>query len=118
MNNHIVHFEIIGKDQKLLESFYGALFSWKMAEGMPGYTLVDPGEGLKGGIGVSATTANHVTFYVHVENVEETLKAAEKHGGRRCFGPHTIPDGAIIGGFFDPEGHMIGVLQAPAGMGS
>ena len=116
MPNPVVHFELIGKDQQLLEAFYGKLFDWKIESAMPGYSLVQTGAGIGGGIGVSAETPNHVTFYVQVENVEATLAKAESEGARRSFGPHRIPDGSLIGGFFDPEGHMIGVLQPPPGM--
>jgi hypothetical protein len=28
-------------------------------------------------------------------------------------GPMTVPDGPTIGLFADPEGHMVGVFQAP-----
>jgi predicted enzyme related to lactoylglutathione lyase len=59
---------------------------------------------------------HHVTFYVHVEDVSAMLATIEGKGGKKAFGPHTIPDGAIIAGFTDPEGHLIGLIQPPAGM--
>ena len=31
---------------------------------------------------------------------------------KRC-GPHPIPDGGILAGFTDPEGHLIGLVQGP-----
>ncbi|MGB8260627.1 MAG: hypothetical protein WCE75_09765 [Terracidiphilus sp.] len=113
MPNPVVHFEIIGKDKQLLEAFYKAIFDWKTEEVMKEYSMVQTGSGIGGGIGTSSETTNHVTFYVQVDSVEATLAAAESHGGTRCFGPHTIPDGAIIAGFFDPEHHMIGIIQPP-----
>ena len=39
----------------------------------------------------------------------------ESKGGQKAFGPHPIPDGGIIAGFTDPEGHLIGLVQGPAG---
>ena len=116
MPNPIVHFEIIGKDQQMLEAFYQQLFDWKLQPVMKGYTMVNTGSGIGGGIGVNSDTTSHVTFYVQVADVEATLAQAEAQGGTRCWGPHTIPDGSIIGGFFDPERHMIGVIQPAGGM--
>lgn len=115
MPNPVVHFEIIGKDRQLLESFCRGLFDWQFQEAMPGYSLVQTGGGIGGGIGVNADTPNHVTVYVQVSDVEATLAAAEGKGGTRCFGPHAIPGGAIIGGFFDPGQPMIGLIQPASG---
>jgi hypothetical protein len=47
----VVHFEILGKDQALLESFYKDVFGWQMNPVMEGYSLVNPGSGIGGGIG-------------------------------------------------------------------
>jgi predicted enzyme related to lactoylglutathione lyase len=116
MPHPIVHFEIIGKDQKLLEGFYKDVFDWKITPVMEGYSLADPGSGVKGGIGAMGEERHHVTFYVHVEDVSAMLATIEGKGGKKAFGPHTIPDGAIIAGFTDPEGHLIGLIQPPAGM--
>jgi predicted enzyme related to lactoylglutathione lyase len=58
----------------------------------------------------------HVTFYVAVENVESALALNKSKGGKKAFGPHPIPDGAIIAGFTDPEGLLVGLVQPPAGM--
>jgi predicted enzyme related to lactoylglutathione lyase len=56
----------------------------------------------------------HVTFYVAVEDVAAALELIECKGGKKAFGPHPIPDGGIIAGFLDPEGHLIGLVQGPA----
>jgi len=116
MANQIVHFEIAGKSKEVLESFYTALFDWKIQEAMPGYSLVQPGAGIGGGLGTMGGGASYVTFYVQVESVEATLATAEAHGATKLFGPHVIPDGATIAAFSDPEGHVIGILQPAPGM--
>jgi predicted enzyme related to lactoylglutathione lyase len=51
-----------------------------------------------------------------VNNVEEALALIESKGGKKAFGPHPIPDGGFVAGFEDPEGHLIGIVQGPAGM--
>jgi hypothetical protein len=114
--NAVVHFEILGKDQKQLEEFYKGVFDWEITPMMEGYSLVKPGSGIGGGIGARTEHVGHVTFYVAVEDVTAALALIESKGGKKAFGPHPIPDGGIIAGFTDPEGHLIGLVQGPAGM--
>lgn len=113
----VVHFEILGKNQQLLEAFYRDVFHWQIDPIMEGYSLVKPGGGgIDGGIGSMGEWREHVTFYVAVNNVEAALALIESKGGKTAFGPHPIPDGGIIAGFEDPEGHLIGIVQGPTGM--
>jgi predicted enzyme related to lactoylglutathione lyase len=71
------------------------------------------------GIGIGGGVAQgpdgyegHVMFYVEVPDLEATLSQAETLGGQRVFGPDKVMDGLVIGQFTDPEGHLIGVIQA------
>jgi hypothetical protein len=114
--NAVVHFEILGKDQKLLEAFYKGVFDWEITPMMEGYSLVKPGSGIGGGIGTMGEARAHITFYVAVEDVNAALALIESKGGKKAFGPHPIPDGGIIAGFLDPEGNLIGLVQGPPGM--
>jgi hypothetical protein len=116
MPHPVVHFEILGRDQKLLEEFYKDVFNWEITPAMEGYSLVNPGTGIGGGIGVMGEKREHVTFYVAVTNIVAALALIESKGGKKAFGPHPIPDGGIIAGFTDPEGHLIGLVQPPPGM--
>ncbi|MGA2672060.1 MAG: VOC family protein [Terracidiphilus sp.] len=116
MPNPVVHFEIVGENQQLLDTFYQGVFDWQITRLMDGYSLVETGSGIKGGIGAMNEARRHVTFYVAVENVEAALALIESKGGKTAFGPHPIPDGGIIAGFTDPEGHLIGLVQGPPGM--
>jgi predicted enzyme related to lactoylglutathione lyase len=59
-----------------------------------------------------ADYAGHVTWYVEVPDVEATLARVEPLGGKREMGPDTVPGGPTLGQIRDPEGHLIGVLQA------
>jgi predicted enzyme related to lactoylglutathione lyase len=114
--NPVVHFEILGHDKKLLEEFYKSIFNWQIGPIEDWYSLVTPGSGIKGGIGAREQHGGHVTFYVAVPDVAAALTLIESKGGKTAFGPHPIPDGGIIAGFTDPEGHLIGLVQGPAGM--
>ena len=114
--NAVVHFEILGKDQKLLEAFYKGVFDWEITPMMERYSLVKPGAGIGGGIGAMGEARAHVIFYVAVEDVSAALELIEGKGGKKAFGPHPIPDGGIIAGFLDPESNLIGLVQGPPGM--
>ena len=107
MPNPVVHFEIIGKDQKVLESFYKDVFGWEITPMMEGYSLVDtqskPGSGIGGGIGAAEESRRHLTFYVSVTDINAALTTIEAKGGKKAFGPHPIQDGGMIACFSTPR---------------
>jgi hypothetical protein len=71
------------------------------------------GIGIGGGIATGPQGYDgHVTFYVEVPNVEESLAKAESMGGTRMMGPEEVMPGLIIGLLNDPEGHVVGVMQS------
>jgi hypothetical protein len=117
MPNPVVFFEILGRDKAALESFYAGLFDWQMtpvqSESPDTYALVSPGSGINGGLGKSMDGgAGHVTIYVEVANIDETLSLVESRGGKRVAGPDQMPNGPLIALFTDPEGRVVGLIQA------
>ena len=121
MGQPVVHFEITGKDGEKLQSYYSELFGWEIkADNEMKYGIIDregntnaDGVGIGGGIATGPEGyGGHVTFYVEVPNVEETLAKAESQGGTRMKGPDEDMEGLVIGLFNDPEGHTIGVMQS------
>lgn len=44
MGNPVVHFEVVGRDARVLESFYKDAFDWRMEEAMPNpyYAMAHP----------------------------------------------------------------------------
>lgn len=113
MPNPIVYFEIAGKDRATLEDFYRAAFDWQLTPANDRYTHVSPGSGINGGIGKSMDGgAGYVTFYVEVANIAETLSVVEGRGGRRIMEPEQMPNGPLIALFADPEGRVVGLIQA------
>ena len=113
MGNPVVHFEVIGENQQLLNEFYSGIFDWKIDPIMSEYSLVTTGSGIAGGIGAMGEARRHVTFYVEVADVAAALKLIESKGGKLAFGPHPVPGGTIVASFTDPEGHLIGLVQQP-----
>lgn len=113
MPNPIVHFEVMGKDKAVLEDFYRAVFDWQLNPVMDNYSLVSPGSGINGGIGSSMNgSSGFATFYVEVANIAESLTVVEGRAGTKLMGPEQIPNGPLIALFADPEGHVIGLVQA------
>lgn len=111
----VVHFEVLGKDAKKLQNFYGALFNWKINANNPmNYGLVEArGAGsIGGGIGAGDEGASgHVTFYVEVDDLAAYLKKAEKLGGKTVVPPTEIPNMVTFALFQDPEGNVIGLIK-------
>lgn len=119
MAQPVGHFEILGRDGKALQAYYGELFGWTFSSAGPmDYALVDPGRStagarIPGGIGSApGDYPGHVTIYVEVPDVEAALARAESLGGRRLMGPDKVTGDVEIGQFADPEGHLIGLLKA------
>jgi uncharacterized protein len=121
MGQPVVHFEIIGKDAKKLQSYYSDLFGWEInADNPMNYGIVQrdgnvspEGIGIGGGIGPGRGSdyPGHVTFYIAVPDVEAALAKAESLGGSRVMGPEKVMDQVEIGLFNDPEGHLVGVVK-------
>jgi uncharacterized protein len=120
MGQPVVHFEVIGKDGKKLQSFYSDLFGWEInADNLMNYGIVPrdgntnaDGAGIGGGVGTGPDGYDgHVTFYIEVPDVEAALSKAESLGGTRMMGPDKVMDTIEIGQFTDPEGHLVGVVK-------
>jgi len=120
MGQPVVHFEITGQDGPKLHSYYSQLFGWEIDANNPmNYGVVDregnlnaDGVGIGGGIAQGPQGyPGHVTVYIEVPNVEESMTKAESLGGTRMMGPEEVQEGLVIGLFTDPEGHVIGLIQ-------
>jgi predicted enzyme related to lactoylglutathione lyase len=114
MSSPIVHLEVTGQDGAKLQSFFSDLFGWQLDANNPqNYGVGTLNDSVGVGVGPAQEGSGASVFYVGVANAEDTLAKAESLGGSRIMGPMTVPDGPTIGLFADPEGHMVGVFQAP-----
>jgi uncharacterized protein len=115
MAHPVMWFEVLGRDGKRLQHFYGGLFGWKIATDNPiQYGLVDTGEkrGIPGGVGATFPgTRPWVTFYVETPDVAASLAESERLGGKIVM-PRTVMPDVTVGVFEDPEGHVIGLVEA------
>jgi predicted enzyme related to lactoylglutathione lyase len=117
MANKVEWFEVLGKDAGKLRGFYGELFQWKFE--VPPDPEMDYGmtkaadTGIGGGVGKAKDGKGWVTFYVGVQDIEATIKRAEKLGAKVVMPVTKMPD-ITIATIADPEGHVIGLVQGMA----
>ncbi len=117
----VVWFEVVGKDAKKLQTFYGKIFDWKINAGNPmNYGMVDAagngnevGKGsIAGGVGPAPEgMPGYVTFYVQVDNPDVYLKKIESLGGKTVVPTTEIPNMVTFALFKDPEGNMVGLVK-------
>ena len=119
MAHPVMWFEVLGQDGNKLQQFYGSLFGWHInADNPVKYGIVDTGEtrGIPGGVGAAAKPGSRswVTFYVETPDVAASLMRAQELGGKVIMPKMTTPDATTLGAFEDPEGHVIGLVEARA----
>jgi predicted enzyme related to lactoylglutathione lyase len=113
----VVWFEVLGNDAPTLRAFYGKTFGWsfQMAGGGD-YGMANMGapQGIPGDVGAATPEQlSRVTFYVETPDVTATLKEITALGGTVIM-PRTVRPDVTLGMFKDPEGHVIGLVEAKA----
>lgn len=118
----VVHVEVRGLDSTGLAAFYEEIFGWKRNEEL------SIGEYSVGSIGTGELTAatgpvadwkaRSLTFYVQVDDIDETLRRIELAGGRRVMPRTEGPEfGArhilVFTHFVDPAGNVVGLVETP-----
>jgi len=115
MAHPVMWFEVLGKDGSRLQQFYGGLFGWTFDVIQPinyGLAKTGNGRGIQGGIGQTIPgTRSWVTFYVETPDVTASLGKATALGGKVVLARTEMPD-VTLGVFEDPEGHVIGLVEA------
>jgi predicted enzyme related to lactoylglutathione lyase len=115
MAHPVMWFEVLGSDGGRLQQFYSDLFGWTF-EVIPSinYGLAKTGDarGIPGGIGQTFPgTRSWVTFYTETSDVTASLERAVALGGR-VITPRTVLPDVTLGIFEDPEGHVLGLVEA------
>jgi predicted enzyme related to lactoylglutathione lyase len=118
MAHPVMWFEVLGKDGRKLQQFYGGLFGWTFDVIQPiNYGVAKTGDsrGIMGGVGQTFPgTRPWVTFYIETPDVTASLDKASSLGGK-IVTPRTVMPDVTLGVFEDPEGHVIGLVEARAG---
>jgi predicted enzyme related to lactoylglutathione lyase len=114
MPHPIVHAEIRSADPDATRAFFGELFGWTYPnEGaLPGYTFVDTGvpDALYTAISPLQGDGDLVTFFVGVDDIDDSVQRATKLGGRVVQEPVSVP-GVSFALIADPQGHVVGLAQ-------
>jgi predicted enzyme related to lactoylglutathione lyase len=111
MAARIIHVEVTGDDGAKLQQFYRDAFGWELDTNNPGgYGLVRQGE-MTGGIGAAPPGQDgRVTFYVHADDPEGTLRRVVELGGRVLMPLTEVAPETTVALFSDPEGHVVGIM--------
>lgn len=114
MAHPVVHWEIGGRDLGGLREFYAKAFGWSTADAGPNYALVEAADGGIGGglMQTSGAMAPYVTFYVQVDSLAAALAEIGALGGTTLVPPTAINDTSSFALFRDPEGNVVGLLEA------
>ena len=72
--------------------------------------LIQPENGIGGGVGQAQEGDGHVTFYVEADDPQAALDSIEKLGGKTVV-PVTEMEMVTFALFADPEGHVVGIVK-------
>lgn len=121
------HFEIHADEPDRCIQFYQAVFGWQFSrwEGPIEYWLITTGPdnvpGINGGLmrrqGPSPSMGQPVNSYVCsiiVENIDQSLTAAQAHGATLVVPKMAIPNVGWLAYIVDSEGNIVGVMQEDA----
>jgi predicted enzyme related to lactoylglutathione lyase len=114
MTHPVMWFEVLGADGGKLRKFYSELFGWgfDVTPGDYGVAKTGDGRGIMGGIGSAYPgTKSWVTFYTETPDVTASLAKAKALGGTVVMPRTELPD-VVLGIFEDPEGHVLGLVEA------
>jgi predicted enzyme related to lactoylglutathione lyase len=114
MTHPVMWFEVLGTDGGKLRQFYGDLFGWTFDVNKGDYGVAKTGDtrGIMGGVGPTYPgTKSWVTFYTETPDVTASLEKAKALGGKVITPRTELPD-VILGIFEDPEGHVLGLVEA------
>jgi uncharacterized protein len=124
MTGAVVHFEVPADDVERAQKFYSKTFGWKM-QSIPemGYTLVlsspsnaegrptNPGT-INGGMLRRQAPVEHCVITIGVEDIDASLKAVAKNGGKVVEKKMPVGDMGFAAYFRDSEGNVIGLWEA------
>jgi uncharacterized protein len=121
MSNHISFFAINADDVPRARKFYEAVFGWSFEPwGPPNFYVIHTGSGkqpsVEGGLQERRELARGQKMIgfectIAVDNIDQTIRAIEAHGGRLAAPKAHIPTVGTVAYFFDTEGNVAGVIQ-------
>lgn len=118
MAHPVVHFELAGPDDRELAGFYAELFGWRVRP-VPdaGYTLVDTGGGINGGIATATDSRATATFFIEADDLQAALDKINLVGGKTVRPITELPGMATYALFEDLDGLVAGLVLGPGDTG-
>jgi len=115
-----VWFELVSRDARRAQAFYGEVFGWKVEPFPMGnltYEMIYAGDTMIGGYAQPASDRQpaHWISYVSTEDVDTAANAAATNGGRVVAAPSDIPGVGRWARIADPQGAEICVFKNSAG---
>ena len=112
-----VHFELPVDDHSRAAAFYESVFGWEIQQwGDAPYWLVTSGPeeepGINGALGARGENFTVPMFVIGVDDIDESIAAAESAGGRIVVGKNPIPGVGWSAYFLDTEGNQVGVFES------
>ncbi len=119
-----VHFEVHASNPQKLIDFYSALFGWTFNKWDGGeYWMIHTGDEAKPGINgglmprrgdlpAPNAAVNAFVITVDVDNVDDCVARAKSHGGSVALPKMPIPGIGWLAYIKDPDGNILGMMQA------
>ncbi|MGG3468260.1 VOC family protein [Neobacillus pocheonensis] len=111
MKSTIEMFVIAARDGNNAKDFYESLFNWKIIDVGP--LLQISGAGINGHIlkWPHQNHPTHVSIYMNVDNIQESLEKVEETGGTVILPEMAVPTGGSIAQLVDPDGNILGIYK-------
>jgi predicted enzyme related to lactoylglutathione lyase len=115
-----VWFELVSKDAKKAQTFYGEVLGWKVQAFPMGdfsYEMIHAGDTMIGGYAAPKNDGqpSHWISYVSVEDVDATAKAVTATGGKVVEAPYDVPGVGRMARIADPQGAELCVMKNETG---
>jgi predicted enzyme related to lactoylglutathione lyase len=112
-------FELVAKDAKKAQAFYGEVLGWRV-EGFPmgafTYEMIYAGDTMIGGYAPPKTDQpSHWIAYVTVDDVDAAAKTAVENGGKIVLAPADIPTVGRSARIADPQGAELCLFRSADG---
>ena len=125
-----IHFEIHASNPERVQAFYRTLFGWQFQSwgGPAEYWVITTGDaaqpGINGGLvrrrgsaPAEGQAVNTFVCTVGVSDLDATLASLAKAGGTMALPRMAVPGVGWLAYIKDPDGNILGVMQADASAG-
>ncbi len=115
--SRVIHFEIPSDDPARARRFYERAFGWSFRSwgGPTEYWLAvtgGDGPGIDGGLLPRQAPGQTLSCTLGVASVDAALRAVQEHGGTVRMPKAVVPGVGWLAYFADPDGNVIGLMQA------